>query len=244
VGGWTTIKVRVVLAAALASGALALDAGPAHAETVTCHPTGHPRGTVILLHLGGWVWKGAGEYAPLCHRFAKAGFLAVSPEYPTGSFDPANRYVARLAANARKPVFAAGDSAGGAMSAMLAARGLVTAAVDVAGPVDLLTWTPPPDARRGKRPLDWLRNDGLTVTERGARRWSAARTWGRRHGKLAIFHSPDDHVVPMQQARLMAHVARTRVRLLTGAHCGDRGWETRTLRWFGQLAAARRAGSG
>lgn len=99
--------------------------------------------TVLLLHGGGWLSGSAASMAPWVQDFRAHGVNAVAVDYPLGNVAAAQRYVDIVASRLPRPVVAYGVSAGATLSASLAARGRVAAAVNVVGPMNLATWDTP-----------------------------------------------------------------------------------------------------
>jgi len=108
-----------VLARAHADGDV--DLGPLRAHSV-----------VIYLHLGGYVGGSPATAWPDAAYFGKHGWRVVKADYPLNNIAAARRYVQHLAQRLHKfyrHVVAYGDSAGGGLAALAAARGWVDAAV-------------------------------------------------------------------------------------------------------------------
>jgi acetyl esterase/lipase len=199
----------------------------ARGADIVCRPSQPRRGTVLLVHAGGWLLGSPTNEAARCGRFAHAGYLSVAADYPLGSIARANAYLAALARRLHRPL-AIGESAGGASVSLLAAHGLVRAAVDIAGPVDVAAWR---SYRLARNPLGWwLESDPVLL-----RANSALFAWRPSASALRVFHSRSDDTVPFRESRLMARAAHTQVRLLHGTHLRDVSWEPRVLRWFASL---------
>src|SRR5690349_1178687 len=134
------LAAMVSLVASLATPCAAFGAG----HDVVCQPTA-PVATVLVLR-GGYFSRGdARSSSPMraCRRFASAGFRAISVDFPNRRFFAAREYIDAVAAQERgsgNEVFAYGESSGGTYAAWLAQRKLVSAAVAVAAPSNLVLW--------------------------------------------------------------------------------------------------------
>ena len=105
-------------------------------------PTHHPRGLVVYLHGGGWVFGTLDAFDPVCREIAAASGAEVAsvdyrlaPEHPFPvPLDDTWAALRQLAAeNPQRPLAVMGDSAGGNLAAALALR-----ARDAGGPrIDL-----------------------------------------------------------------------------------------------------------
>ena len=114
----------------------------------------HPKATVLVLRPGAWILGTVDNAVPDCRYFAARGYDAVAVDYPFTYFASlaAARSAAAAARAKRLPVYAFGYSAGGNLAAMLAVQGNVTAAVDVAGPVNMVDWLRPKNASIPRTP--------------------------------------------------------------------------------------------
>ena len=126
----TALVLAMLAAGSVATPTAAPAAGVPDPSPVTSPASGDPRGTVLLIHGGAWAHHGP-VYALREHRRHAArlnalGYRTVSITYRPGAhalpdvvafYDRLRRRV-----GPRRPVCALGDSAGGHLSLMLAAR--------------------------------------------------------------------------------------------------------------------------
>lgn len=187
-----TLVVAAVLATTIASGAAPSGAllvtRTAQASDLVVRPAGKPRGTVILIHGGAWVWGDETIYAPTARYLARRGWQAVSVDYPLRNLPAAYRHVERVARRYRGRAVAVGFSAGGTMSAWLAGRRLVRAAATICGPADLRVFAPM------RVQLMW-RTGRLWD-------WSPARVYHHAERPLLAVGGSEDHLNPPSQVRL------------------------------------------
>lgn len=108
--------------------AVDIETGDGPAKVIIVNPrAGDICGTIIFIHGGGWSLGSAACYTPLAHRLAELSSMrVVVPDYPLAPEAPypaaldALRMTARwVADNFAGPVILAGDSAGGALAAVL-----------------------------------------------------------------------------------------------------------------------------
>jgi len=165
-------------------------------------PHGQPRGVVLVLHSGGWDSgdgdKWLADVRPAARRMNRRGWIAVNYSYAAGSaslrdvraeFRRIRRRWPRL------PVCAYGESSGGHLALMLAARYRTLAcAITMGAPTDLFTL-------RGGR---WL---GMFPHASPARLPLRAR-------RVLLAHLTLDWVIPVAQARDYRRHHRHRVRAL------------------------------
>jgi acetyl esterase/lipase len=131
---------RVTLALALALLVSGCAAGPAAASGVAAEP----RPVLLLIHGGGFFdGSPAGmDYAAEIAA-AEGAFVTLQPAYPLNDLPAAFQRLRKVALELRdrgRRVFAYGDSAGGAIAAWLASRGLVHAAAAKSPPTALRAW--------------------------------------------------------------------------------------------------------
>ena len=189
--------VAVLIAAALATAA----ALPANASA--------ERPVVLLLHGGAWLFGDASDMRQTAEIARAEGFLPVSVDYPLKYPVRANLYTQRVArrwADRGRAVYAYGESVGGTMAEVLAARCLVEAAAANSAPPDLIRW-PEPD-----QPSVFPREPLRPYSPYHLRQCSPA---------LAM-HSPADGLVDFRFAREYAQRFRpVTLRRLSGIHVGN-----------------------
>lgn len=212
-------RARLLIAvAALALAGIAAAPQPAAAE----------RPVVLLIHGGAWLFGGP-EYMRRAAVIAREeGFEPVSVGYPLKYPVRANLYTQRVArryAREGRSVYAYGESVGGTMAEVLAARCLVEAAVGNSAPPDLMGW-PEPD-----QPSVFPREPLLPYSPFHLRHCSP----------VLAMHSPSDGLVDFRFARdYAAKFRQVSLRRIPGGHLGDEPYLANTrlgLRWL-----ARRAG--
>ena len=189
--------IRALTAAALAV-ALAAPASAAAEKPV-----------VLLLHGGAWLFGDASDMRQTAVIAREEGFQPVSVDYPLKYPVRANLYTQRVAerwADRGRTVFAYGESVGGTMAEVLAARCLVAAAAANSAPPDLIRW-PEPDQpsifpREPLRPYSPFHQ--------------------RQCSPVLAMHSPTDGLVDFRFAREYAERYRqVSLRRLSGIHVGN-----------------------
>jgi len=190
---------------------------------------GAERPVVLLIHGGAWLFGDASDMDDVAVIARRQGFQPVSVDYPLKYPVRANLYTQRVArrwADRGRAVYAYGESVGGTMAEVLAARCLVEAAAANSSPPDLIRW-PEPDqpsvfAREPLRPYSPFHL--------------------RQCNPVLAMHSPDDGLVDFRFAREYAERFRpVTLRRLSGVHVGN---EVTTLvraraglRWLALQAA-------
>ena len=190
---------------------------------------GHPKGTVLIFHAGGFVYGNARSGETHCQDFVDAGYDAVSVDYPTYDYPGAVRYSRRAARGARKrglPTYAVGWSAGGNLAAMLAALREVNAAVAISAPSNLVSWN-------GK---NWhYYRDMIKLPTWEARR-RASPYFRYRPGRscpLLLMHGrPPDRIVHYWQSVRFARKDHLKLITLKHGHLKDPSAGPRAVRWI------------
>ena len=190
---------------------------------------GAERPVVLLIHGGAWLFGDASDMAPIAQVAREEGFRPVSVDYPLKYPVRANLYTQRIArrwADRGHSVFAYGESVGGTMAEVLAARCLVEAAAANSAPPDLIRW-PEPDqpsvfAREPLRPFSPFHL--------------------RQCNPVLAMHSPTDGLVDFRFAQEYAQrFTSVSLRRLTGTHVGnDQTRQVRAragLRWLALQAS-------
>jgi acetyl esterase/lipase len=226
---------------ALAALALVLVAAPsasAESDVVLRHGPG-AKGTVLMAHAGAFVFGSPRTPTELgiARRFRRAGYSVRGLAYPLIDYPRAVAYAVRAARRAKRrgPVFAVGQSSGGALAAELAARRLVDGAVLVAAVTDFRVLPADPVIRRAYHRAIRLGNPSRNSPIRRFTRSPRAPVYA--------FHSPADPVVPFSQSRALARFSGVRLRRLAGGHLEDLSWVPRAGRWLSRLSRARARGS-
>jgi acetyl esterase/lipase len=194
------ILVVAPLVACAVSAVLAVSL-PARGRTLVTWtaPHGRPAGVVLVIHGGAWrssERRTAALMAARARTFAGWGWAAAVVDYRAFADAPGD--VARAYDAARRrfpglPVCAYGESAGGHLALMLAARRPLACVVDAAGPVDL--------PRLGGTPqADWVRAKALAA-------FGDLRDASPTHHAAAIRapvlagYAAADRIVPASQGR-------------------------------------------
>jgi hypothetical protein len=233
--------MRAFIAVTVIVTALA-GARAAGAANPICRPHGQAIASVIVIHGGGFVWPGWADLS-LCRTLARSGFRAVNLVYPLHDLPGAVRATMRAAGRERKRagrVFAVGLSVGGTLAELAAVEGKVDGAVAVGAPTDLLHWAPggPLAGRQWSDSAAYWRDVGATRAERRAA--SPIYAAGGRAAPLLLFHSTDDEVVPIAQARaLVKHVPTARLRRLHGRHLKSQAYRRPALGWLRRMTRLR-----
>jgi alpha-beta hydrolase superfamily lysophospholipase len=197
---------------------------------------------VVVIQGGGFVFPGWADLG-ICRALARRGFRAVNLVYPLHDLPGAVRATMRELRRERRrglPVFALGLSAGGTLAELAGVTGRADAAVAIAAPTDLLHWAPggPLAGREWDSPAAYWRDVGATPAERRAA--SPIYHVSSRSAPLLLFHSTDDEVVPVAQARALARrVPGTPLRLLGGRHLQSQAFRRPAFDWLRRRAVAR-----
>jgi poly(3-hydroxybutyrate) depolymerase len=167
------------------------------------------RPVVLLIHGGAWLFGDASDMQDLHGMAREEGFKPVSVDYPLKYPIRANLYTQRVArywAERGRTVYAYGESVGGTMAEVLAARCLVAATAANSAPPDLIRW-PEPDQpsifpREPLRPYSPFHQ--------------------RQCSPVLAMHSPDDGLVDFRFAREYAQrYNQVTLRRISGVHVGE-----------------------
>ncbi len=186
---------------------------PPAARTVVFRPdSGRPKGVVLAIHGGGWTSTGAAAMAaeaPEAARYARDGWLTYSIDYRPGPYalpDMLASYDLIRRSHPRSTICASGDSAGGHLALMLAAkRRSLACAISHAGPTDLLDF---PAGVVHDRIRDYL------APYVSLHAWSPEVRARRIRQPLLLAYAPGDTVVPYAQGLAM-RAAAPHARLIT-----------------------------
>jgi hypothetical protein len=212
-------------------------AAPAAGHDVVCEAKSAPRATVLVLR-GGYFSRGdARSSGPMraCRRFASAGLRAVSVDFPNRRYFAALDYIRTVAARERQragaEVLAYGESSGGTYAAWLAQEKLVSAAVAVAAPSNLVLW-----ARHDA--TFWHGVMHMSLLDR---RRASPVLGPRSCSRLLLLASPEDEIVPFgQSVSLHRHLAAcSSLRRLTGGHVKDPRGLAWAVTWLAAEARTR-----
>ena len=189
--------IGALVTVALAAGAIA----PAGAAA--------ERPVVLLVHGGAWLFGDASDMRRAEAIARDEGFHPVSVDYPLKYPVRANLYTQRIArrwAERGRTVYAYGESVGGTMAEVLAARCLVEAAAANSAPPDLIRWPEPfQPSIFPREPL---------------RPYSPFHL--RQCNPVLAMHSPADGLVDFRFAREYAkRYAPVTLRRLSGPHVGE-----------------------
>jgi len=206
-----TFKLPLLLIPMLAL----LLAAPAQAADQYCGSSQAQR-AVIVIHGGSFVVGSPDNTADSCQAFAKRGFYVINLDYPLGNLQGAYRAVyqaARKARQGRRVVYAYGESAGGGLAALAAAKGWVDDAFAWAPVSNLLLWQS--QAAPGTAFWQYC-SDSRPATLRMLSAYYAATG---ASAPLRVVHGRDDLMVPISQSRALKKVYR-RMRLteVSGGH--------------------------
>ena len=164
---------------------------------------------VLLIHGGAWLFGDASDMDEVAVIARDEGFRPVSVDYPLKYPVRANLYTQRVARRwgaGGRSVFAYGESVGGTMAEVLAARCMVEAAAANSAPPDLIRW-PEPD-----QPSVFPREP--------LRPYSPFHL--RQCNPVLAMHSPDDGLVDFRFAQEYAQrYSQVTLRRLSGIHVGN-----------------------
>jgi acetyl esterase/lipase len=195
---------------AIAACALALPVAAASADELQpaiVRDVRHPRGTVVLVHAGGWVgpdrerqwaldwWPGA--------VFRRAGWSTRTIDYAAGKAGLGSvtaEIAAAIARSPRRPVCAYGESSGGHL-ALLAAAALprMRCVIGLGAPTDFERWRS--DAVREGRAFSLTSYSQTVVPTFGAGRvedaWEPVAAAARIRARVLLVGQADDEVLPI-----------------------------------------------
>jgi acetyl esterase/lipase len=194
-----------------------------------------PRPIALLFHQGGFVDGAADMMAEQQATARGLGLRPVRVDYELGNLPAAVRDAKAAAAQyARRPALVAyGESAGGGLAALLAARGLVDAAVTYSGVNNLSKWF------KGRDPLQ--------ATPAQLRKWSPTARRSK-NPILTYTTAVDPYVAPEPTRRWARRDPKVRHREVLGLHIVDLpGLEGATarnvraaMRWLARPRPSRR----
>lgn len=210
----TAIFITVSVVAAWPTGAQAIQELPADSTTY-CGPE-RARVHVIVIHGGSFILGNPGMTADTCEAFGNRGWRVTNLSYPLGDLvgaERAARDAAREARRGSEVTLAYGESAGGGLASLLAARGWVDGAFAWAPVSDLVRWQG--ESKPGFVNWEPFRDSSrATLTRLSAVRWA-----GRESAPLMVSHGRDDEHVPLAQSRrLKARWPAMRLREAAGGH--------------------------
>jgi pimeloyl-ACP methyl ester carboxylesterase len=170
--------------------------------------------------------------APWAYGLRAAGYRVLLPNYPLGDVLRSEQWTQRLMRRVHGWKAAWGVSAGGTIASWLAGRGAVDAAVNAAGPTDLLTWRTP--------------FAGYLLHNTSTRECIAAspmRTLTRAAAPQLLQYGTRDSLIPVSQGLVYARRARrvqpaTRLEVTGDGHGQTRVQAMRALAWMRHLNAA------
>ena len=153
---------------------------------------------VIVIHGGGFLSGTPTKTASICAGLGRDGLAVTNLDYPVRDF--AGTYQAVKAATAEagrhsRMVFSYGESAGGGLSALAAARGWVDGAFAWAPVSDIAAWR---ESRQlaGHSWAPYLReSDWTDITRLSAASWA-----GPTSAPMMVLHGRDDGIVPIAQS--------------------------------------------
>jgi acetyl esterase/lipase len=204
---------------ALLAGASGARVGAGRADAVpgpSCGP-GHARKAVLVIHGGGFKHGSTGDTKRVCDLLGAHGFYVENLRYPLDDLRGAEHAAEDAAHELREDhawVFAYGESAGGTLAALLAARREVSAAYAWAPVSDLTSWAA--EAAPG-----FVRWTGFPDARRATLEELSPITWASpASAPLQVDHGrADAHVPPLQSERLQAKWgAGMTLRLVGGGH--------------------------
>jgi len=187
----------------------------AHAQDQYCGAA-NAATAVLVVHGGAFVIGTPDATADSCKAFAQQGWRAVNLDYPLGDLAAAGRYVHAAAVrerSRRRTVFVYGESAGGGLAALAAARGWVDGGFAWAPVTDLVSWKA--GEARGLSFWDWIID-----SSRSTLKSISAITWASRHSApLLVVHGRSDQLVSLSQSqRLKLRWPKMTLQITAGGH--------------------------
>jgi pimeloyl-ACP methyl ester carboxylesterase len=177
-------------------------------------PTGPPKGVVLLIHGGGWVYGGPTQLqtlAPQVSQFLADGWETVNTDYSplAGSlpdvlavFDTIRQQV-----GPSRPICLYGQSAGANLALLVAEARSVSCVIDAAGPTDL----PPLEQLAANYFIAQLKAAGVSDTA-----WSPARQAAQKLTAPTLAEYANyDWLVPLSQGQELRQSDPAHVTLLT-----------------------------
>jgi hypothetical protein len=188
--------------------------GMLQADNTLTMPQGHPRGFVLVIHGGSWIFTGPQALsleAPEVHWLTGLGWAVYNVDYRAGWLsvvDVVAAYDHLRSLHPAAPTCAYGESAGGQLAMLLAASRRSLRCVISAGGVTALGEVPEP-----------LRILEQHVFHDRLQEFSPVRLASQIHGTLLCAGSSYDRIVPQRTQLAAIHEARpqTLVMLLAGA---------------------------
>ncbi len=192
--------MRFSLAAAAAVTAALLCAPAAGAADQICGPAS-AKTAVIVIHGGGFLFGSPQGYPRECAKLGARGYYAVNIDYPLGDLGGAEKYLHDTSVRLRsryRQVFAYGESAGGGLAALAAARRWVDRAFAWAPVTDLVSWQA--EAQPGFVHWEVFKDSSVPTLRRlSAVTWASARS-----APILILHGTADTLVPIAQSYRLA----------------------------------------
>jgi acetyl esterase/lipase len=186
------------------------------AAAISADPVGRVRGTIILVHAGGWAGHDAYAQQQLMQRpgalLLQRGWRVVSIDYTAGSqglqdiLDATGAELARRSSNG--PLCLYGESAGGHLALVAAARlRAIDCVITIGAPTDLGLYQAEaaanPDERVKLVASQAMRHFGTTPAELAP--WNAVALAAATRADILLLHERDDPIVSAQHAlRLQA----------------------------------------
>lgn len=173
--------------------------------------------TAIVIHGGGYAIGSPRETDDTCKQLAENGFYVINLDYPLKDLagaEAALRKETEILKARPGPLYAYGESAGGGLAALAAARGWVDGAFAWAPVSDLVSW------RRANPGDSLVAFSEFKSTDRALlARLSAISYASPQSAPIVIVHGREDIVVrPEQSKRLVKRWPRAELRLVSGGH--------------------------
>jgi len=190
--------LRKLIPAALFAAFLAVPATASAADQY-CGPV-KAKTAIIVIHGGYFVVGSPGGTADTCAAFAAKGWRVINIDYPLGDLNGAYNAVSKAAVQAHKDhrqVVAYGESAGGSLAALAAARRWVDGAFAWAPVSNLISWNAKTPS--GHNIWDYCLDSSLPLL----RKMSAYYSANPQSAPLRVVHGRSDTVVPVKQSRAL-----------------------------------------
>lgn len=192
-----SISLLACLALVAPASAFAESAAEHQDMTQHCGPK-RAATAVIVIHGGGFLHGEPTKTAAACEALGRNGWAVTNVDYPVGDFvgmAQAVEAAATEAARHSRRVFSYGESAGGGLSAMAAARGWVDGAFAWAPVSNVLAWRASRQLTGSVWGAHLSENDWTDFAQLSAASWASAAS-----APIMVLHGRYDQTVPIAES--------------------------------------------